>query len=158
MAAAAPASFEHPSLKEGFSDKLYRYVNEMVKISQILFTFQDFKGQELAEKIISRGMIGCSVSKVSYVSIFLDHSICSRILNTTILQYSLYNACLHVRSHACKFIFTHFNSLLASLLDHTRVTLSIGGLHRQKRLNLQKQRTSMQQIAKRRSESSDDDP
>ena len=32
MAAAAPPSFEHPSLKEGFTDKLYRYVNEMVLI------------------------------------------------------------------------------------------------------------------------------
>ncbi len=35
MAAAASPSFEHPSLKEGFSDKLYRYVNEMVKVESI---------------------------------------------------------------------------------------------------------------------------
>ena len=62
-AAVAPPSFEHPSLKEGFSDKLYRYVNEMV-ILQYLYRLQDFKGQELAEKIISRGMLGCSVNKI----------------------------------------------------------------------------------------------
>ncbi len=31
MAEAAPrTTFEHPSLKEGFTDKVYRYVNEMV--------------------------------------------------------------------------------------------------------------------------------
>ena len=67
MAAAASPSFEHPSLKEGFSDKLYRNVNEMV-IADRVYSKQDFKGQELAEKIISRGMIGCSVSKITYVS------------------------------------------------------------------------------------------
>ena len=29
--ASAKVTFEHPSLKEGFSDKIYRYINEMVR-------------------------------------------------------------------------------------------------------------------------------
>ncbi|TNV75155.1 hypothetical protein FGO68_gene8924 [Halteria grandinella] len=50
MAAEAPAPFVHPSTKEGWTDNLYRYVNEM-----------DFEGQQLADKIVSRSMNLCAV-------------------------------------------------------------------------------------------------
>ncbi len=41
---AEKQGYEHPCTKEGWSDRLYRYVNEMVELSSSYFSIQDFEG------------------------------------------------------------------------------------------------------------------
>ena len=62
--------FEHPSAKEGFTDKLYRYVNEMVCIHfEVYISLQDFEGQKLADSLTRNTMLLCAVSILSLVMV-----------------------------------------------------------------------------------------
>ena len=57
---------EHPSAKEGFTDRLYRNLNEMVSLLNCALFFiliQDFEGQKLAEKITRNVMALAAVSR-----------------------------------------------------------------------------------------------
>ena len=48
MAEKQAEPYQHPSTKEGWSEKLYRYVNEMVSVSQINYNATDLGLRRLA--------------------------------------------------------------------------------------------------------------
>ena len=48
---------EHPSVKEGVTDTLYRYANEMVITQLNNCLLKDFEGQQLADKIMKISML-----------------------------------------------------------------------------------------------------
>ncbi len=100
----------HPSTKEGFTDYIYRYAQEMVKYFNNCM--QDFEGQQLADKVLNRGMIATAVIYLNFIRVNIDNCIRCGISNIEILKYSLHNACLYDIDDACN------NCMLINLLDY----------------------------------------